>query len=55
MTEADSSDEARRREVDLARVEEQKNFFQIAHKRAHELDLYMEGFRRDIVEKSKYK
>lgn len=55
MTEADKLDELRRREVDLARVEEQKNFFQIAQKRAHELDLYMEGFRRDIVENSKYK
>ena len=54
MTEADRTDEVRRREVDLARVEEQKNFFQIAQKRAHELDLYMEGFRRDIVENSKH-
>jgi hypothetical protein len=45
-------DEDRRREMDEARVQEQVKFFEIAQQRARELDVYMEGFRRDIVESS---
>ncbi|KAK6336442.1 hypothetical protein TWF696_001997 [Orbilia brochopaga] len=43
-------DEERRRIADQARVEEQMKFFEIARSRARELDVYMEGFRREIVE-----
>ena len=53
MNEAELADEKRRKEMDVARIEEQKKFFQIAQKRARELDVYMEGFRRDIVERSR--
>jgi len=53
LNEAELGDEKRRKEMDVARIEEQKNFFQIAQKRARELDVYMEGFRRDIVEHSR--
>ncbi|RPB27624.1 PX domain protein [Terfezia boudieri ATCC MYA-4762] len=52
MNEAELADEKRRKEMDVARIEEQKNFFQIAQKRARELDVYMEGFRRDVVERN---
>lgn len=40
----------RRKEMDAKRVEEQKRFFEIARQRAQELDVYMEKFRREIVE-----
>jgi len=43
----------RRKEMDAARVEEQKKFYEIARQRAAELDVYMERFRREIVERSK--
>lgn len=43
----------RRRELDAKRLEEQKQFYEIARKRAQELDVYMEDFRQDIVESSK--
>ncbi|KAL2854882.1 hypothetical protein BJY01DRAFT_231824 [Aspergillus pseudoustus] len=43
-------DMERRKEVDAVRVEEQKRFYEIARQRAAELDVYMEKFRRDIVE-----
>lgn len=52
MSEAELADEKQRKEMDVARIEEQKKFFQIAQKRARELDVYMEGFRRDIVERN---
>ncbi|KAI9374751.1 hypothetical protein BJX61DRAFT_540455 [Aspergillus egyptiacus] len=44
------SDMERRKEVDSVRIEEQKRFYEIAQQRAAELDVYMEKFRRDIVE-----
>lgn len=53
MNETELADEKRRKERDVARIEEQKKFFQAAQKRARELDIYMEGFRRDIVERSR--
>ncbi|PQE04317.1 PX domain-containing protein [Rutstroemia sp. NJR-2017a BBW] len=46
----DVEDIERRKAMDEKRVEEQKQFYEIARKRAAELDIYMERFRRDIVE-----
>ncbi|KAL9003507.1 MAG: hypothetical protein Q9188_003633 [Gyalolechia gomerana] len=40
----------RRKAMDEKRIEEQKRFYEIARQRAKELDVYMERFRRDIVE-----
>ncbi|EER37047.1 PX domain-containing protein [Histoplasma capsulatum H143] len=40
----------RRKDLDAKRVEEQRQFYEIARKRAQELDVYMEQFRQDIVE-----
>lgn len=42
----------RRKALDSKRIEEQRQFYEIARKRARELDVYMEKFRRDIVERS---
>lgn len=42
----------RRKDVDARRIEEQQRFYEIARERARELDVYMEQFRRDIVERS---
>ncbi|KAI1859871.1 hypothetical protein JX265_010320 [Neoarthrinium moseri] len=49
-TDEDVEDIARRQAVDERRIEEQKQFYEIARKRAAELDVYMEQFRQDIVE-----
>ncbi|KAI1459037.1 succinate flavoprotein subunit [Annulohypoxylon moriforme] len=49
-TDADVEDIIRRKAVDEKRLEEQKQFYEIARKRAAELDVYMEQFRQDIVE-----
>lgn len=46
------ADVDRRREMDERRMTEQRQFYEIAHKRAKELDVHMERFRRDIVEQS---
>ncbi|KAL2814958.1 hypothetical protein BJX63DRAFT_420566 [Aspergillus granulosus] len=43
-------DMERRKEIDAVRIEEQRRFYEIARQRAAELDVYMEKFRRDIVE-----
>lgn len=51
-TDQDMDDIARRKAVDEGRVEEQKQFYEIARKRAAELDVYMEEFRQDIVERN---
>ena len=42
----------RRKAMDEKRIEEQKQFYEIARQRARELDVYMEKFRRDVVESS---
>ena len=42
----------RRKEMDRKRIEEQRQFYEVARQRAKELDIYMEKFRRDIVESS---
>lgn len=41
-TDADVYDIARRKAMDEKRVEEQKQFYEIARKRAADLDMYME-------------
>lgn len=51
-TDEDVDDIHRRKAVDAKRVEEQKEFFEIARKRAADLDVYMEKFRQDIVERN---
>ncbi|KAM3457422.1 hypothetical protein MY3296_001164 [Beauveria thailandica] len=51
-TDEDVEDILRRKKLDEKRVEEQKNFYEIARQRAAELDEYMEQFRRDIVERN---
>ena len=45
----------RRTQMDERRIEEQKRFYEIARQRAKELDVYMERFRRDIVESSMWR
>ena len=47
-------DIAKRKRMDENRIEEQKRFYEIARKRAKELDEHMEKFRREIVESSKF-
>ena len=44
----------RRKEMDRKRIEEQRQFYEVARQRAKELDIYMEKFRRDIVESSMF-
>ncbi|KAL6908474.1 hypothetical protein GGI43DRAFT_379328 [Trichoderma evansii] len=48
----DVEDIIRRKALDEKRMEEQKEFYEIARRRAAELDEYMEQFRRDIVERN---
>lgn len=50
LNEEEMIDIERRKEMDEKRIEEQRQFYEIARKRAQELDVYMEKFRRDIVE-----
>jgi hypothetical protein len=42
LTDEDVEDITRRKEVDEKRIDEQKKFYEIARKRAAELDEYME-------------
>lgn len=51
-TDEDTDDILRRKAVDQKRMEEQRQFYEIARKRAAELDVYMEQFRQDIVERN---
>ena len=53
LNEEELEDLARRKQMDERRIEEQRQFYEIARERARELDVYMEKFRRDIVERSK--
>lgn len=53
LNEEEQIDIQRRKDLDAKRIEEQKQFYEIARKRAQELDVYMEQFRQDIVESSK--
>ncbi|KAI0194554.1 hypothetical protein F4808DRAFT_453048 [Astrocystis sublimbata] len=52
LTAEDLEDINQRKAVDAKRMEEQKEFFEIARKRAADLDVYMEQFRQDIVERN---
>ncbi len=54
LNEEEYDDLRRRKEMDEKRIEEQKRFYEIARQRARELDVYMEKFRRDLVERSKF-
>ena len=53
LNEEELGDIKRRKDMDEKRIEEQRQFYEIARQRARELDVYMEKFRRDIVESSK--
>lgn len=53
LNEEELIDVQKRKNMDAVRIEEQKRFYEIARQRAAELDVYMEQFRRDIVESSK--
>ena len=50
LNEEEWGDVDRRIEMDEKRIEEQKRFYEIARQRAKELDIYMERFRRDVIE-----
>lgn len=52
LNQEESEDVQRRKEMDKKRIEEQRRFYEIARQRAKELDVYMERFRRDIIESS---
>lgn len=52
LNEEERLDEDRRRAMDEIRLDEQRRFYELARERARELDVYMESFRRDIVESS---
>lgn len=54
LNEEELADVQKRKEADAVRIEEQKRFYEIARQRAAELDIYMEAFRRDIIESSEY-
>ena len=55
LNEEEKSDIKARAEMDEKRLEEQRQFFEIAQRRAKELDVHMEKFRREIVENRKHK
>ncbi|QDS72922.1 hypothetical protein FKW77_008001 [Venturia effusa] len=52
LTEEEQKDMERRKLVDEKRIEEQKQFYEIASKRAAEVDVHMEAFRREIIERN---
>jgi hypothetical protein len=52
LNEEELLDIERRKEMDEMRIEEQRRFYEIARQRAAELDVYMEKFRREIVERN---
>ena len=53
LNEEELGDIQRRKDMDEKRMEEQRKFYEIARQRARELDVYMERFRRDIIESSR--
>lgn len=53
LNEEEKGDMERRKAMDEKRIEDQQKFYEIARQRAKELDVYMEKFRRDVVERSK--
>jgi hypothetical protein len=50
VNEEEMDDIRRREEMDAKRIQEQKQFYEVARQRAAELDIHMEKFRREIVE-----
>lgn len=52
LNQEELEDLQRRKDMDEKRIEEQRLFYEIARERARELDIYMERFRRDIVERN---
>jgi hypothetical protein len=50
LSEAELVDCERRKALDEKRIEEQTQFYEIAQKRAAEVDVHMEKFRRQIIE-----
>jgi hypothetical protein len=50
VNEEEMEDIERREDMDAKRIQEQKQFYEVARKRAAELDIHMEKFRREIVE-----
>ncbi|KAI9838658.1 MAG: hypothetical protein M1819_004972 [Sarea resinae] len=50
LNEEELADIQRRTGMDEKRIEEQRQFYEIARQRAKDLDVYMEKFRRDVVE-----
>tara|TARA_R110002003_G_scaffold126_15_gene11564 strand:+ start:20735 stop:21703 length:969 start_codon:yes stop_codon:yes gene_type:complete len=50
INEEEMEDIHRREEMDAKRIQEQKQFYEVARARAAELDIHMEKFRREIVE-----
>lgn len=47
----EKNDMTRRKDMDAQRLDDQKRYYEAARKRAKELDVHMEKFRRDIVER----
>lgn len=52
LTDEDTQDIEKRRHMDERRLEEQRQFFNVARERARELDVHMEKFRRSVVERN---
>jgi hypothetical protein len=52
LKDEDVEDISRRKSMDEKRVEEQKRFYEIARKRAAELDVYMEEYVRSLRPKN---
>ncbi|KAL1603943.1 hypothetical protein SLS60_005535 [Paraconiothyrium brasiliense] len=50
VNEEEMEDIERRKIMDEKRIEEQRQFYEVARQRAAELDIHMEKFRREIVE-----
>lgn len=50
VNEEEMDDIEKRKIMDEKRIEEQKQFYEVARQRAAELDIHMEKFRREIVE-----
>ncbi|GAB7363758.1 hypothetical protein MBLNU230_g4326t1 [Neophaeotheca triangularis] len=48
----ESTDIERRKEMDEKRLEEQRQFYEVARQRAKELDVHMEKFRRSVIERN---
>lgn len=52
VNEEEMEDIEKRMIMDEKRIQEQKQFYEVARKRAAELDIHMEKFRREIVERN---